>query len=340
MAYIPWQTTAPGGGAGPAAEGGGTVCVIGARGIGRHHANWWRLAGIEVKAFAGTSAESNAATAAGLEKLLGFVPRAYTDVPAMLAAELPAFVDVCSPPALHAAHVTAALEAGAHVLCEKPFVYEEGRAHADLLAAARGLVGLAAACGRRLGLCSQYAVAAESCLCGLRKFRPGEALVDCAAELASPARGRGPDALATWIDLGPHLLAALQALASGGKMAAGTLRTDRAGDRLQCTFTLERPDAPPLACRLCTFRTGEGAAHVRRLVLNGVPFDLEGERGADGVYGARIVSPLGEWREEDSMRVLIRRMAAGHPPLDGDAALRNLEWLLAVAASAAGEGGE
>jgi predicted dehydrogenase len=46
--------------------------------------------------------------------------RAYDSLEALLAAEKPDFVDICTPPASHAPLALQALEAGAHVLCEKP----------------------------------------------------------------------------------------------------------------------------------------------------------------------------------------------------------------------------
>ncbi len=46
--------------------------------------------------------------------------RVYDDLELMLAGESPDFIDIASPPALHAPAIRAALEAGAHVLCEKP----------------------------------------------------------------------------------------------------------------------------------------------------------------------------------------------------------------------------
>ena len=46
--------------------------------------------------------------------------RVYDDLELMLDGEAPDFVDVASPPALHREAARAVLEAGAHVLVEKP----------------------------------------------------------------------------------------------------------------------------------------------------------------------------------------------------------------------------
>src|SRR5712671_4589785 len=46
--------------------------------------------------------------------------RVYDDLGLMLDGESPDFVDIASPPAYHAESIRAALNAGAHVLVEKP----------------------------------------------------------------------------------------------------------------------------------------------------------------------------------------------------------------------------
>jgi predicted dehydrogenase len=48
------------------------------------------------------------------------IARSYSDVGAMLAAEEPGLVHICTPPASHTALVIQSLDAGAWVLCEKP----------------------------------------------------------------------------------------------------------------------------------------------------------------------------------------------------------------------------
>jgi len=52
--------------------------------------------------------------------------RVYDDLELMLAGEALDFVDIASPPAFHAATARMALEAGAHVLVEKPLCLERG----------------------------------------------------------------------------------------------------------------------------------------------------------------------------------------------------------------------
>lgn len=64
------------------------------------------------------------------------VPRLYPDLDALLAAESPHLVHLCTPPGLHAPQAVAALSAGATVLCEKPPALS--LAELDAIAAAAG----------------------------------------------------------------------------------------------------------------------------------------------------------------------------------------------------------
>jgi len=48
------------------------------------------------------------------------IPRRYTDLAAMLAAERPELVQICSPPSVHCGQIVQSLEAGAWVFSEKP----------------------------------------------------------------------------------------------------------------------------------------------------------------------------------------------------------------------------
>ncbi|WP_165986619.1 Gfo/Idh/MocA family protein [Streptomyces sp. YIM 98790] len=64
------------------------------------------------------------------------IPAAYSDLDAMLDAERPDLVHICTPPFLHAEQVVACLRAGAWVWCEKPLCLS--LAEYDAIAAAEG----------------------------------------------------------------------------------------------------------------------------------------------------------------------------------------------------------
>ena len=51
----------------------------------------------------------------------------YRDIEALLADRAIDIVDLCTPPALHGAMILAAIRAGKHVICEKPFCGYFGR---------------------------------------------------------------------------------------------------------------------------------------------------------------------------------------------------------------------
>ena len=75
------------------------------------------------------------------------IPKQYADWREMLAAERPDVVSVCLPNTLHLEPTLAALESGAHVLCEKPL--------ATSLAEAKEMFAGARRAGRHL-MCAQH----------------------------------------------------------------------------------------------------------------------------------------------------------------------------------------
>ena len=234
----------------------GRVAVIGAGGIGKHHAKWWALEGAEVCALAGTSTSSVAATRQELADLFGFEGRGYVDVAEMLAEEKPDFVDVCSPGPCHAAHVRMALDAGCHVLCEKPFVYARGRSAAELMEEAGALVALAGARGLDLGVCTQYSVAAPLFRRLWEEHQPSMSIIEYHGRLEAPAKGRGADPERIWLDLSPHLLAVILALFPDARLDWKTLETDFDGYSAEARFTLDCPaQSPPT--RHCEERVPE-----------------------------------------------------------------------------------
>jgi len=112
------------------------AAVVGTGFIGLVHVDALRRLGIQVHGVVGSSSERGAerSRAAGL-------PPAYESMEAMLADDRVDVVHITSPNHLHHAHAKAALEAGKHVVCEKPLAMTSAES-ADLvrLAEASGLV--------------------------------------------------------------------------------------------------------------------------------------------------------------------------------------------------------
>jgi len=86
-----------------------------------HLPGWLRRADVEIVAATDTAKERRELF---LKARSG--GRWYDGIDEMFAAEELDFVDICTPPASHAALACLALKAGAHVLCEKPLVIRAG----------------------------------------------------------------------------------------------------------------------------------------------------------------------------------------------------------------------
>src|SRR5260370_25769914 len=79
----------------------------------------------------GVDAEVTAVAARG-DHVVAFarkhqIPTAYRDFRSLLADRDIDVVDICTPPALHATMIVEAVQAGKHVICEKPFSGYFGR---------------------------------------------------------------------------------------------------------------------------------------------------------------------------------------------------------------------
>ncbi len=103
------------------------VALIGARrvrqGLGPFVARDLVALGAEVVAVLGTSLATLDEAAAQLEKHAGVRPPGYTDLDALLERESVDALAILSPAETHEAYLDAALEAGLHVLCEKPLIW-------------------------------------------------------------------------------------------------------------------------------------------------------------------------------------------------------------------------
>ena len=110
------------------------VAVVGCGGIanGKHLPALHRLATVDLVAFCDIE-EDKARTAAAKYGAPG--AQTFADYQAMLTGAKPDVVHVCTPNDSHAAITIAALEAGAHVMCEKPMAKRAADARAMLVAA-------------------------------------------------------------------------------------------------------------------------------------------------------------------------------------------------------------
>ncbi|WP_046658146.1 Gfo/Idh/MocA family protein [Lysobacter capsici] len=112
------------------------VAIVGTGMIGEVHRRAAILAGAIVRGVSASSPERASEVALAWD-----VPRAYRDIEEAVADPQVQVVHVCTPNHLHRAMAQAALEAGKHVICEKPLAttLEDAKALAAL-AASTGLV--------------------------------------------------------------------------------------------------------------------------------------------------------------------------------------------------------
>lgn len=112
------------------------IAIVGTGMIGAVHRRAALLAGAEVRGVAASSPQRARDVAQSWN-----LPRAYRDIDDVLADPQVQVVHVCTPNHLHRAMAQAALQAGKHVVCEKPLAttLEDAQALASL-AASTGLV--------------------------------------------------------------------------------------------------------------------------------------------------------------------------------------------------------
>ncbi|HTV96066.1 MAG TPA: Gfo/Idh/MocA family oxidoreductase [Steroidobacteraceae bacterium] len=139
---------------------GPRVLVVGTGHGCRVHVPALRAAGFEVAALVGNDPERTRRRAA-----LSGVPRAFTDLDGAITQTGATAVAVATPPATHAAVVSAALSRRCHVLCEKPFAMNAGEARMLLAAATQARV--VHLLGNQFRMLPERALAARSIAAGL-----------------------------------------------------------------------------------------------------------------------------------------------------------------------------
>ena len=311
------------------------VAVIGASGIGQHHARWHHLSGSQVVAFVGTSEESCAKTRSQLQVYFGFDGRAYTDVARMLAAEQPHVVDVSSPFHLHKDHAIMALQNGCHVVCEKPLCWDVDRDLDDILADGQAVVHAAEQAGKSLVMSAQYPA-------GISIYRDFYARVRGAwdaitsIEIEMEVKGRkGPKAREDiWIDLASHPLSLVLGLLPEGEIDWTTASCAIGERENRAKFDVITPEG---RCDVrFVLRDIDAGIPKRQFGVNGFLVNWEGFADDKGIYRARLVREDQAVICRDFMHILIDefgkhiRGEGGGVVVSGADAVKNLQHQIAL----------
>ncbi len=307
------------------------VAVIGASGIGQHHARWYDLMGCEVAAFAGTSEASCEQTRARLETYFGFEGRAYQDVARMLGEERPDIVDVSSPYPLHRAHALAALEAGAHVMCEKPLCWDEQKDLDQILEDGRAVVDGAVRAGRLLGVSAQYPAVIPLYRELFERVRGSwEGVEKISMVMEVMAREAPKHYEKIWIDVASHPLSLVIGFLPDGQIdySGATCEITEWENRARFDYV-----SPAGRCAVdLVMRTVEGSSPVRRFGVNDFTVDWEGYTDEEGIYRAMLTHGEEEIRGKDLLQVVIEEFVAAvqgeeeRVVVSGEAGLRNLAY--------------
>jgi predicted dehydrogenase len=312
------------------------VAIIGATGIGKHHGKWYAMEGCDVAAFVGSSDESVARTRAAMTQVFAFDGRGYTDVARMLAAERPDAVSVCSPHHLHREHAVGCLEAGAHVLCEKPLVWDAACAGDGLLADGQSMITAANRAGRVLAINTQYVAAVRPYL-DLYERRRGLLRHIARLDFQMESKGGvgGPNEYDDiWVDLASHPLSVMLRLLPGAVLARDTACCVIRRDDVTAQFDMELSDGARCPVRIALRNVYEGAM-ARKLGANGLIAELSGANDDHGIYRT-VISADGERVQcDDLVHTSVRcfvdaARGSGEPLVTAADGLRNLELQLAL----------
>lgn len=307
------------------------VAVIGASGIGKNHARWFHQHGCEVCAFVGSSPESVARTQQVLQKGFGFEGRGFTSVEMMLTEAKPDIVCVSSPPPQHFAQVLVCLQHGAHVLCEKPLVYDPNLAPEKLMEQANQLVYEAKQRGLVFGTQMQYGPAVPHLLAAAGV--PANEVGDYEMMMETKNIKDKRDYEQIWIDLSPHPLSVLQKLApqSEPENIEATI-----GEReSKASFKLPGENGP-IKVRIIVRFDPEANPPQRYFAFNGQRIGYAGRKNASGDFVTFLTAPDGSETElPDLVDLLIGdfvRACKGEVavPVSGVEGAQNVAWQLKI----------
>lgn len=312
------------------------IAILGASGIGKNHARWFRGHGCEVKSFLGSSQENIAKTQEMLHETLGVAVRGFDDLSVLLRESRPDIVCISNPPRFHFEHAKQCLQAGAHVLCEKPLVGDDVQVGAcdwrEIVAQADELVRLAAEKKCLLGTQMQYAHAAPL-LCELTQL--GEKPVrEWSMELETKNVRPGRGGAQIWIDLSPHPLSVLQKLRGAIEIDWNSASCRIEEMKSEARFSVRIAGQDELcAARIVVRCNPQRAVPRRRIVINGRAVDYVSHKNEAGDFKAFFSAGAHTLEKPDLVDMLIGnfvRACAGKEALlvTGEDGARNVEMQL------------
>ena len=289
------------------------AAVIGASGIGRHHAKWYKALGCKVVAFVGSTPESVYNTGELLRDTLGIEAEGYDSLQDMLDEMELDIVSICSPPWRHCEHLLAAVKAGVHVMCEKPLVWDPNETSEEkLLGSAHEMVQAVEDAGVIAAVNTQYAAVAEPYwqLCK-QVHAPVDPHTFRRFYMRMDSRGGvgGTTGKKIWIDLAPHPISVLQALAGPGEVLWQTVWAKVTEHSTEAEFIYRTERGREIAASIETCNVSEGSL-VRRLGVNDSLVDYEGRNDEQGVYCAWLKLGDTEQKAPDFMQTSISRFVA------------------------------
>lgn len=314
------------------------VAVVGARGIGKHHAKWFVKSGCELTAIYGTRPESVEQAAAAVRQMVPFEGRLFTDWEQFLAEGEFDAASICSPAEGHRDNVVSLARAGKHLLCEKPLAWHWDRTPDAILQEGRDMVAAARNAGVVFAVNAQYPASLPAFHELHRQVVGGDALFRRLAYLMeTKGQPRSPHGAAeVWVDLGPHPIAFLDAVAPGGAIRWESLRQQIDGLEACVAFDWV-VGGRTIPVEMTLRRVPAGPEPPARRVSNGTLECEYGGRNVDGEFMTVLRAEGREWVGQDLMRTSVEQFVEAAAQGDesralvtGTAGLRQLEALVGV----------
>jgi len=314
------------------------AAVIGASGIGKHHAKWLNNLGCDVVAFVGSSAQSVHATGQMLYEQFSIEAEEYTDVKQMLKEAEPQIVNICSPPEFHYEHFMAAVEDGCHIMCEKPLTWDEDKRVNQLLQEAQQMTE--AGPGRQVcAVNTQYVAGGQAYydLCeqlGKTPGPPEKFFMQIDSRHTNKVYER------VWIDIATHPLSLVMALCGPGQIVADSEQLLVKEKEVGAHFSYQPLEGSVCDCEIVLRAWRTEGELVRRFGINDILVDYAGRNDENGVFCTYLTLDDTEVKSEDFMYLSLKQFVdavkgeAESPLATIDDGYVNLQMQLALLSAA------